>query len=62
MRGYQLFDKVANQTLKLKEATLWLHGNQRFVKHMIGLHNLAEALSNVSRSYKIIMGRSRDTF
>jgi transposase InsO family protein len=38
-----------------------LHGNERIVKHKIGLLNLAEELSNVSRACKI-MGLSRDTF
>ncbi|SDP42682.1 helix-turn-helix domain-containing protein, partial [Desulforhopalus singaporensis] len=38
-----------------------IHGNQRIVKHKIGLLNLAEELSNVSRACKI-MGLSRDTF
>ena len=37
------------------------HGNERIVKHKIGLLNLAEELSNVSRACKI-MGLSRDTF
>lgn len=38
-----------------------LHGNERIVKHKIGLLNLAEELSNVSRACKIL-GLSRDTF
>lgn len=38
-----------------------LHGNERIVKHKIGLLNLAEELTNVSRACKI-MGLSRDTF
>ena len=38
-----------------------LHGNERIVKHKIGLLNLAEELSNVSRACKI-MGLSRGTF
>ena len=38
-----------------------LHGNERIVKHKIGLLNLAEELSNVSKACKI-MGLSRDTF
>ncbi len=38
-----------------------LNGNERIVKHKIGLLNLAEELSNVSRACKI-MGLSRDTF
>jgi len=37
-----------------------LQGNERIVKHKIGLLNLAEELSNVSRACKI-MGLSRDT-
>jgi len=38
-----------------------LNGNERIVKHKIGLLNLAEELSNVSRACKI-MGLSRDSF
>ena len=38
-----------------------LHGTERIVKHKLGLLNLAEELSNVSRACKI-MGVSRDTF
>jgi len=38
-----------------------LHGDGRIVKHKIGLLNLAEELSNVSRACKI-MRLSRDTF
>lgn len=38
-----------------------LQSNERIVKHKIGLLNLAEELSNVSRACKI-MGLSRDTF
>jgi transposase InsO family protein len=38
-----------------------LHGNERIVKHKIGLLHLAEELTNVSRACKI-MGLSRDTF
>ncbi len=38
-----------------------LHGNERIVKHKIGLLNLAEELTNVSKACKI-MGLSRDTF
>ncbi len=38
-----------------------LNGNERIVKHNIGLLNLAEELSNVSRACKI-MSLSRDTF
>ena len=38
-----------------------LNGNERIVKHKIGLLNLAEELANVSRVCKI-MGLSRDTF
>ena len=55
------FDKGANQTSKHMEVTLMLHGNERIVKHKIGLLNLAEELTNVSRACKI-MGLSRDTF
>lgn len=55
------FDKGANQTSKHKEVTPMLHGNERIVKHKIGLLNLAEELTNVSRACKI-MGLSRDTF
>ena len=43
------------------EVTLMLHGNERIVKHKIGLLNLAEELTNVSRACKI-MGLFRDTF
>ncbi len=38
-----------------------LNSNERIVKHKIGLLNLAEELSNVSKACKI-MGLSRDTF
>ena len=38
-----------------------LQGNERIVKHKIGLLNLAEELTNVSKACKI-MGLSRDTF
>lgn len=38
-----------------------LQSNERIVKHKIGLLNLAEELTNVSRACKI-MGLSRDTF
>ncbi len=38
-----------------------LHGNERIVKHKLGLLNLAEELTNVSKACKI-MGLSRDTF
>jgi len=38
-----------------------LHGNERIVKHKIGLLNLIEKLSNVSIVCKII-GLSRYTF
>jgi hypothetical protein len=55
------FDKGANQTSKHKEVTPMLHGNERIVKHKIGLLNLADELTNVSRACKI-MGLSRDTF
>ena len=38
-----------------------LNGNERIIKHKVGLLNLAEELGNVSRACKI-MGTSRDTF
>ena len=38
-----------------------LYGDERIVKHKIGLLNLAEELSNVSKACRI-MGLSRDTF
>ena len=38
-----------------------LHGNERIIKHKLGLLNLAEELGNVSRACRI-MGLSRDTF
>ncbi len=38
-----------------------LQSNERIVKHKIGLLNLAEELTNVSKACKI-MGLSRDTF
>ena len=38
-----------------------LQSNERIVKHKVGLLNLAEELSNVSKACKI-MGLSRDTF
>lgn len=38
-----------------------LHGTERIVKHKLGLLNLAEELSNVSRACKIV-GVSRGTF
>ncbi len=44
------FDTGANQTSKHMEVTLMFHGNERIVKHKIGLLNLAEELTNVSRA------------
>jgi len=38
-----------------------LHSNEKIIKHKVGLLNLAEELSNVSKVCKI-MGVSRDTF
>ena len=38
-----------------------LHGNERIIKHKVGLLNLAEELGNVSKACQI-MGFSRDTF
>ena len=38
-----------------------LYGNEKIIKHKVGLLNLAEELGNVSRACKI-MGMSRDTF
>ena len=38
-----------------------LHGNERIIKHKVGLWNLAEELGNVSQACRI-MGLSRDTF
>jgi len=38
-----------------------LHGNEKIIKHKVGLLNLAEELGNVSQACKI-MGLSRDTF
>ncbi len=38
-----------------------LQSNERIVKHKLGLLNLAEELSHVSKACKI-MGLSRDTF
>lgn len=38
-----------------------LHGNERIIKHKVGLLNLAEELDNVSKACQI-MGVSRDTF
>jgi molybdenum-dependent DNA-binding transcriptional regulator ModE len=38
-----------------------LHGNERIIKHKLGLLNLAEELGNVSQACRI-MGLSRDTF
>ena len=38
-----------------------LHSNEKIIKHKVGLLNLAEELSNVSKACKI-MGVSRDTF
>jgi transposase InsO family protein len=56
------FDGGVNlKPLKLLEVTLMLHGNERIIKHKLGLLNLAEELGNVSRACKI-MGMSRDTF
>jgi len=56
------FDGGANlKPLKTLEVTLMLHGNERIIKHKLGLLNLAEELGNVSRACKI-MGMSRDTF
>lgn len=38
-----------------------LYGNERIIKHKVGLLNLAEELDNVSKACQI-MGVSRDTF
>jgi hypothetical protein len=38
-----------------------LHGNERIIKHKVGLLNLAEELGNVAKACQI-MGVSRDTF
>ena len=38
-----------------------LHGNERIIKHKLGLLNLTEELGNVSQAYRI-MGLSSDTF
>jgi hypothetical protein len=38
-----------------------LNGNERIIRHKVGLLNLAEELSNVSRACRV-MGVSRDTF
>jgi hypothetical protein len=38
----------------MPNVTLMLHGNERIVKHKIGLLNLLEELSNVSKAFKII--------
>ena len=38
-----------------------LHGNERIIKHKLGLLNLAEELGNVSQACRV-MGLSRDTF
>lgn len=55
------FDNGVNQPSKLMKATIILtHGNEGIVKHKIGLLNLVELRSNVSRACKI-MGLSRDT-
>lgn len=40
---------------------LMLHTNNPIIKHKIGLLNLAEELSNVSKACEI-MGVSRETF
>src|SRR5210317_473186 len=54
--------EVRHQTSKhFKEVTLMLHGNERIIKHKVGLLNLAEELGNVSKACRI-MGLSRDTF
>jgi transposase InsO family protein len=56
------FDGGVETKIKtLKEVTLMLYGNERIIKHKLGLLNLAEELGNVSRACKI-MGMSRDTF
>ena len=38
-----------------------LNGNERIIRHKVGLLNLAEELGNVSRACRV-MGVSRDTF
>lgn len=38
-----------------------LQGNEKIIKHKVGLLNLAEELGNISQACKI-MGLSRDTF
>ena len=45
----------------LMEVTLMVHGNERIIKHKLGLLNLAEELGNVSQACRV-MGLSRDTF
>ena len=55
------FDEGANQNIKTRKVTLMLNGNERIIKHKVGLLNLAEELGNVSKACKI-MGMSRDTF
>lgn len=38
-----------------------IHGDEKVIKHKVGLLNLAEELGNVSKACKM-MGLSRDTF
>ena len=44
-----------------RKVTLILKGNERIIKHKVGLLNLAEELGNVPKACQM-MGVSRDTF
>ena len=53
--------EVLPKPSKHRKVTLMLNGNERIIRHKVGLLNLAEELGNVSRACRV-MGVSRDTF
>lgn len=53
--------EVRPKPSKHRKVTLMLNGNERIIRHKVGLLNLAEELGNVSRACRV-MGVSRDTF
>ena len=56
-----MMEVTTTKNQNLMEVTLMLHGNERIIKHKLGLLNLAEELGNVSQACRV-MGLSRDTF
>ena len=53
--------EVRPKPSKHRKVTLMLNGNERIIRHKVGLLNLAEELGNVSKACRV-MGVSRDTF